>query len=63
MAAATGAMAVALLNMTKPTTTSGLSSQILIGALIYAGVIFLGFPKLWKSPASIALRWRRQDSL
>jgi len=60
---ATAAMAAVLANLPAPTTPSGLGGQILIGAFVYGAVVFLGLPNLWRSPASIAPRWRRQDSL
>jgi len=60
---ATAAMVVVLSNMPTPTTPIQLGGQILLGALVYGVAIILGFPSLWNSPASIALRWRRQGSL
>jgi O-antigen/teichoic acid export membrane protein len=63
VASATTAMVVALSSLPVPTTTIGLSGRIVIGGVVYGAALFLAFPSLWKSPASLALRWGRQDSL
>ena len=60
---ATAAMVVVLLDMPAPTAPAQLGGRILIGALVYGAAILLCFSNVWKSPASIALRWRRQGSL
>jgi O-antigen/teichoic acid export membrane protein len=60
---ATAAMVVVLSSMPPPATPMQLGGQILVGVVVYSLGILLGFPSVWRSPASIALNWRRQGTL